>query len=932
MLKYSVVTERSELRSVAQKVHDATHIGFDIETAIPGRGATFDPILGKIRLVQLNIEQEIFVLDLWRIGHHEVLLEAMRTSKAVFIIHNAKFEQKWFWHHYRFEFWPLFDTLRASGLIYNGKVLEPLTEKGKTALDLDSCVKRELNQTPVNVGKGGSDWSGTLSESQLNYAAEDVLRLPDLYRVLRDKLKRLGLFQVATLEFAVALPEATCELNGLPVDQDAWKALAGHHRCESRRLAEELFYELPHPKGMLALPGLNGSWNLNSPDQLLQALHRAGCHVPDTSRNTLAMQAGKFGVLKKVLEHRTHTTRLKMFGDDWLGYIHPKTGRVHTSYYSLLASGRYSSSDPNLQQIPREKRYRACFKAPPGKVFIVADYAGIEMRLVAEVSGDERLIKVFQDNQCAHYSTASLIMQKPIDQITAYERQMSKPVNFGFCYGMREKTFVLYAYGNYGVAMTLQQAKKFRKRYFEGYRGVAAWHSSIEAQCEAGLKMVRTMSGRIRFLDPKKHHNEYKNCLDAKTQALTKRGWVYGLELLDTDEILTKSAETGELEWHRPLDLRVWRNVETPLVEFRSRSFNAVSTPNHRWLVSDRKGNALCRTSDEISLHGDHKIHRTGFYPGAEKHKWNDDFVEFVGWLVTDGSLFPLKRRRNVTRMVICQSQRGNPEKVARIDRLVSRIGWGHSRHYSKSSGNVSWVFRDTESELMCELFPERTVTVNFLTELTRAQLLLLREVMLLGDGTQGTKESFYASSENRADIFQILCVLTGKAASVKKRDMRKYKPKKYSSMGNVPKSGVHYVTTIQRRTHVQVKKNQRRDFVDTCSIWCPIVPNTYFVARREGQVFITGNTPIQGTGADGLKLSLRNIHDLIIKNGYEGLVKPVHHVHDEIILEADDDPELIVQAKKDLELAMRKGMAPFLERVPIKVDAAHGSSWAEAK
>jgi DNA polymerase-1 len=600
-LEYSVVTEQAELRAVAQKLHDAKILGFDIETAIPGRGATLDPLLGKIRLVQLNIGGEIFVLDLWRLSSHEVLLEAMRSSKAVYVIHNSKFEQKWFWHHYRFEFWPVFDTLRASGLLYNGRNLEPLTSKGKTALDLDSCVLRELAERPVHVGKGGSNWSGNLTKAQLDYAAEDVFRLLRIRDVLKRKLQQASLTQAALIEFSVVLPEATCELNGMPVDRDAWLKVADHHQRESRRLAEELLYELPHPKGLMTLPGMSGSWNLNSPDQLLQALRLAGCDVPDTSRNTLAMQAGKFEVLKKVLEHRTHTTRLKMFGNDWLGYVHPKTGRVHTSYYSLLASGRYSSSDPNLQQIPREKRYRACFKAPPGKVFVLADYSGIEMRLVAEVSGDERLIKVFQNDQCAHYSTASLVMQKPVDQITGEERQMAKPVNFGFCYGMREKTFVLYAFGNYGVAMTLQQAKQFRKRYFEGYLGVAAWHAAIEAECAAGLKMVRTMSGRVRFLDPQKHHNEFKN-------------------------------------------------------------------------------------------------------------------------------------------------------------------------------------------------------------------------------------------------------------------------------------------------------------------------------------------SPIQGTGADALKLSLRNMHDLITKNGYGDRVKILHHVHDEIILEVDDDKELIACVENDLESAMKCGMAPFLKRVPIKVDAGHGTSWAEAK
>ena len=933
-LDYSVVTELSELRRVAQKLHDAKVLGFDIETAIPGRGATLDPLLGKIRLVQLNIYGEIFVLDLWRLPSHDVLLEAMRSTKAVFIIHHAKFEQKWFWHHYGFEFWPVFDTMRASGMIYNGRISEPLTSKGKTALDLDSCVERELHEKPTNVGKGGSNWSGNLTKSQLDYAAEDVVRLPDLRERLRAKLKKLSLLQPALIEFGVVMPEAVCELNGFPVDRDAWLRVAEHHKVESRKLAEELLYELPHPKGMLALPGMNGSWNLGSTVQLLDSLKRLGCPVDSTEHSVLAMQAGRFPEVSKILKHREHTTRLKMFGPEWLGYLHPKTGRVHTSYYSLLAAGRYSSSDPNLQQIPRESVYRACFAAPPGKVLVVADYSGIEMRIVAELSGDERLIRVFSSGEDAHYATAGLLADKPVSEVTKPERQMAKPVNFGFIYGMGAAKLVVYAFSNYGVAMTEEQAANFRKRYFAGYRGVLHWHRGIMSDREAGMKISRTMSGRLRFLDPQKHYSEYLNCLDDQTEALTQRGWVLGPDLRVTDILLTKNAATGHLVWQSPTDVKIWHGYNGPLVKFESRSFSAVSTPNHRWLVRDKySGKDVCKRTDEISVHGDHRIHRTGNYEGAPERGWSDDFVEFVGWLVTDGSLFPLKRRNNTIRMTLTQSARANPEKVARIDRLVERLGWGHSRHVAAKTRQVIWTFQDFESAALHSEFPDRSLTMPFLMQLTSEQAVLLFEVMMLGDGTRGTKQTFTASSKHRADMFQILCTMAGYAARVAYRDTRHRVLKKYESMGNIPKTDGHYEVCVQKRNTVQVVKSQKTCFAaEDATIWCPIVPNTYFVARRKGQVFITGNTPVQGTGADALKLSLRNMHDLIIRSSYGSRVKLVHHVHDEIILEVDDDPELIVQVKKDLERAMVAGMSPYLQRVPIEVDAHAGKSWADAK
>jgi DNA polymerase-1 len=935
-LDYLVVTDQESLRRVSQKVHDAKLIGLDIETAIPGRGATLDPLLGKIRLIQLNVHGELFVIDLWRVGPVDVLLAAMRSTKAIYIVHNAKFEQKWFWHHYRFEIWPVFDTLRASGLLYNGRQVEPFTEKGKTALDLDSCVKRELGESPVNIGKGGSNWAGTLTRSQLDYAAEDVLRLLDLRAVLRKKLSQLGLLQVAGIEFGVVLPEAECELNGLPIDRDAWLAIADHHKKESRKLGEELLRDLPHPHGMLALPGMTGSWNLASNEQLLPSLQKIAPDVTDTSHDTLAMRVGDYPIFKKVLKHREHTTRLKMFGPDWLANLHPKTNRVHTSYYSLLAAGRYSSSKPNLQQIPRDSVYRKCFAAPPGKVFVIADYSGIEMRIVAEVSKDERLVRVFQNGDCAHYETASLIMKKPVSAIVKSERQMAKPVNFGFIYGMGAARLVVYAFGNYGVAMTEAQAKKFRKAYFTGYRGIASWHKLVNQERESGLKIVRTLANRLRFLDPDKHYNEYFNCLDSKTEALTQRGWIPGPELKTSDLILTKCASTGKLVWQKPTDVKVWTDYCGPLVEFKSKSFSAVSTPNHRWLVRDKHSRTdVCRLTSEISGWGDHRIHRTGVYEGLPECQWSDDFVQFVGWFVTDGSLFPLKSRGGRLRMTLTQSQKANPEKVEVIDCLVKRLGWGHSRHVAKETQQVTWVFQDFETDALSSEFPERTLTLQFLRQLTSQQLILLRETMMLGDGSTDAnkKRVFTASDKKRAELFQILCVMTGSAASLKYRDTSDRVIKKYESMGNVPKSNEHYTVTIRRRGTVQVLNKHKRFFeANNETIWCPIVPNTYFVARREGQVFITGNTPIQGTGADALKISLRNMHDLIIRRGYAGRVKLIHHVHDEILLEVDNDPELILQVKKDLELAMTAGMSPFLKRVPIVVDAHEGPSWDEAK
>jgi hypothetical protein len=127
---------------------------------------------------------------------------------------------------------------------------------------------------------------------------------------------------------------------------------------------------------------------------------------------------------------------------------------------------------------------------------------------------------------------------------------------------------------------------------------------------------------------------------------------------------------------------------------------------------------------------------------------------------------------------------------------------------------------------------------------------------MVEGDGWSSRRKAnwktavfFCAGTEIKGDMFQILCTLCGSAASVHARDMSKYKPVS-PKMGNIPKMGTNYSVTILNRDKVQVVRRQRREFVDRRPIWCPIIPNTYFVARRKGQVFITGNTGVQGGSA----------------------------------------------------------------------------------
>lgn len=175
----------------------------------------------------------------------------------------------------------------------------------------------------------------------------------------------------------------------------------------------------------------------------------------------------------------------------------------------MLKTGRYSSSKPNLQQIPNSADYRECFDAPPGKQLIIVDYSQVELRILACLSQDKELLRAYANDEDLHYKTAAFILNKSMAEITKDERKMAKPINFGFAFGMGPPRLVLNAQAEYGVTFTMYQAQEYHRRYFELYKGVARWQKRAVREGQA-LGVARSLAGRLRWLTDQEH-NEYLN-------------------------------------------------------------------------------------------------------------------------------------------------------------------------------------------------------------------------------------------------------------------------------------------------------------------------------------------------------------------------------------------------------------------------------------
>lgn len=491
-MNYEYVTSQDRLGHVANRIDANPVLELDIETT------ALRPWKGLVRLLSLRAGDERFVIDLFKTGKPEAVLQAIANPKTVKVIQNAKFEQLWFLHHFGIELWPIFDTFRASAIIYNGK---------QVANDLFSIQERELGVAP-GLDLGGSGWGGELTQQQLQYSADDVEHLGALRTKFKATLTKLSLNHTALVEFGAVLPEASIELNGFYLDRDRWLTLCDKNIVREKELRKQLAYVLPHPKGQVSLPGFEDTgFNFGSTQMLQKSLSMLGVEVESTSK---AVLSAVLSTIKKksvreavalVMEYKTIRKRLDSFGPAYLDNIDPLTGRIHASFYPFTEAGRYSCSAPNLQQLPRLAEFRDCFRAQGSNYFGVWDYSQIELRIAADISQDPAMIRAYRNGLDLHILTASLLNDCSIEEVTKAMRQPAKAGNFGLLYGMGAEKLAAYAHTNYGVDMSRREAEEFKAKFFQGYSGLKKWHRSVFSDENRRNGYTRTVGGRIRFLN-----------------------------------------------------------------------------------------------------------------------------------------------------------------------------------------------------------------------------------------------------------------------------------------------------------------------------------------------------------------------------------------------------------------------------------------------
>ena len=322
--------------------------------------------------------------------------------------------------------------------------------------------------------------------------------LPELLRrreALIPPLVRNGLVQVTDIELRCLPAVAHMHCKGIYLDLEKWRQLTALVKKERDLVLERL---APWLGGPAVRPSLWGEdvpfgHNLDSNAQVLKLLHRHGVKAASTSRRDLAPHQDH-PLVRELGAYRKASKALSSFLLPYPELVCPASGRLYPRYEQLTAySGRMSCHQPNIQQIPREKAFRECFTAPPGRSLVLADYSQIELRVAAQIAGDQRMLAAYQAGEDLHLLTASHLAGKPMALVSKQERQAYKAVNLGLIYGMGAEGLRETAKQSYGVDMPFEQAGLFRRRFFETYQGIRAWHQRIR---EEAAREGRTLTGR----------------------------------------------------------------------------------------------------------------------------------------------------------------------------------------------------------------------------------------------------------------------------------------------------------------------------------------------------------------------------------------------------------------------------------------------------
>lgn len=542
-VEYYVITDYDDLKQTPfyKDLAKVEVIGLDTEST------GLDYFNDTLLLIQLEVNGLIYVFDVVGFDpeHLTYIFEDIKSRNVQVTAHNAKYDIQVIRYNTNIRLENVYCTMISEGVI--GAGLEEFYQSLDTLTDnyLDVFLDKLLRDQFIG--------STIVVQEQLEYAAEDAYYLNQLRDIQIGLLREKKLLKIAELENNLVPVVAWMEYEGILIDEKLWEQLT----YEATQMAEELrvkvldhlfdavtekilkeknaldacaLLNVTHKKTKKMINHLEGitepdyvlstvreNFNLGSWRQKLALLNLYGVPTPSTDKKILKQFVIEFPILRELIEYSENAKLVSSFGKDYLQKINPATGRLHASANQLGArSGRWSYSNPNLQQIPKEndKRgvlYRQCFIARPYHKLLTVDYDQAELRLLGAVANEPEFIKAYQEGIDIHVLTATKIYGILPEEVTELQRWTAKQINFAIVYGSS-------AWGlEYNFQIPADIAQQHLNAYYRAYPYIKSF-MDLAGDRIWDLKYTITPYGRKRFFEDRTYFSDMKEAEKYKKQ------------------------------------------------------------------------------------------------------------------------------------------------------------------------------------------------------------------------------------------------------------------------------------------------------------------------------------------------------------------------------------------------------------------------------
>lgn len=859
------------------------------------------------------------------------LLKMFENARC--ICANAKVEWKIF-SKYGIDNWYIEDDVNLMSYLLDVDTPNGLKENAKKELRMDMpSYEDTIGQKPGNINWNTVDWY-----EYARYGARDAYATYKLRDVFLPRVKELpALYKCyKSLEIPLTYEVARSEMAGVSIDVEFLKGLSDIAEVEIRRAEQDIYDKV------------GVEFNIGSSKQLAEILFgRLGYPVMKRSEKTGERSVDEdtlkelsfkgYEIADDILEYR-QLGKLKSTYIDAIPEMIDPDGRLRGSFNQQgTATGRFSSSKPNLQNQPNNKKFpiKRSFVPKPGYKFLVYDWSTIEIRIMAHESGDARMIEILNAGRDIHQETTDSINGQFGLTLT---RGQGKTINFGVLYlmGAESLAYMLNKQlkqevhdGKITMAeykdryISEKVAQKIIDGFFNAYPGFTQFIKDEVAEVkESGYSW--TLGGRRRPVPELKNKKTFGfgrrkavNCVDENTECFTKYGWRKYDQLSIGDELLTYNNSTNSMEWNN-IDELLIKGFKGDMLSMEGINHSSLTTLDHRWYVRDSVS-GKCKTIKSYEM----LSKKSSSLRIPLMQEWGNnvgnDFLtkehyKLLGIFMTDGHFKSSKR--------IAITQSTSKRKTGNIDeilRLIKVIGCEIKKTYIKSFDKYNDIhqieFSGTFVETIITLLTKDKLfkTNEFIYNLKQEHAKSLLDGLLLGDGwmKKGSIKTKYISTKNkdRKLVFEDIILMAGFG---------------YSTTYN--KASEQFVICIKSRRNVYIHNLKKEIVKYSGKVWCPHLKNDCFLARRNGQIYVTQNTPIQGGAGDLMKLGIIRLNKMYNEMGFDATT--LLYVHDEYVIEVKEEQaeECGAEVKKLMENIFPKC------KVPIICDGGVFDDWAGLK